>query len=134
VAAVIFTHTHTDHWGGARGVLDDEALAGGKVPIIAPNLFMEHAVSENIIAGLRGACHRARIRATRWLAMTVFMPPPHTTGTRLAATAAGEMTSISIGTRQRSVKRTCGSVLLGVTPSMTNPSKPLLMTSLHFCT
>src|SRR6202049_235759 len=51
VAAVIFTHTHTDHWGGARGVLDDEALASGNVPIIAPNLFMEHAVSENIIAG-----------------------------------------------------------------------------------
>jgi linear primary-alkylsulfatase len=51
VAAVIFTHTHTDHWGGARGVLDTEMLAGGRVPIIAPNLFMEHAVSENIIAG-----------------------------------------------------------------------------------
>jgi alkyl sulfatase BDS1-like metallo-beta-lactamase superfamily hydrolase len=51
VAAVIFTHTHTDHWGGARGVLDDETLASSRVPIIAPNLFMEHAVSENIIAG-----------------------------------------------------------------------------------
>ena len=51
VAAVIFTHTHTDHWGGARGVLDDETPAGGSVPIIAPNLFIEHAVSENIIAG-----------------------------------------------------------------------------------
>src|SRR4051794_26537760 len=51
VAAVIFTHTHTDHWGGARGVLDEENLASGGVPIIAPNLFMEHAVSENIIAG-----------------------------------------------------------------------------------
>lgn len=51
VAAVIFTHTHTDHWGGARGVLDDETLGSGKVPIIAPKLFMEHAVSENIIAG-----------------------------------------------------------------------------------
>ena len=50
VAAVIFTHTHTDHWGGARGVLDDAMLAAG-VPIIAPNFFMEHAVSENIIAG-----------------------------------------------------------------------------------
>jgi len=50
VAAVIFTHTHTDHWGGARGVLDDDA-PGGAVPIIAPDLFMEHAVSENIIAG-----------------------------------------------------------------------------------
>jgi alkyl sulfatase BDS1-like metallo-beta-lactamase superfamily hydrolase len=51
VAAVIFTHTHTDHWGGARGVLDEAAPASGRVPIIAPNLFMEHAVSENIIAG-----------------------------------------------------------------------------------
>src|SRR3984957_2274675 len=51
VAAVIFTHTHTDHYGGACGVLDDEMLASGRVPIIAPNLFMEHAVSENIIAG-----------------------------------------------------------------------------------
>jgi alkyl sulfatase BDS1-like metallo-beta-lactamase superfamily hydrolase len=51
VTAVIFTHTHTDHWGGARGVLDDATLASGKVPIIAPNFFMEHAVSENIIAG-----------------------------------------------------------------------------------
>src|SRR5258708_672192 len=47
VAAVIFTHTHTDHWGGARGVLDDAALGRGKIPIIAPNLFMEHAGSEN---------------------------------------------------------------------------------------
>ena len=51
VVAVIFSHTHTDHWGGARGVLDDAMLASGMVPIIAPNLFMEHAVSENIIAG-----------------------------------------------------------------------------------
>jgi len=51
VAAVIFTHTHTDHWGGARGVLEEDALASASVPIIAPNLFMEHAVSENIIAG-----------------------------------------------------------------------------------
>ena len=51
VAAIVFTHTHTDHWGGARGVLEDDALATGSVPIIAPNLFMEHAVSENIIAG-----------------------------------------------------------------------------------
>src|SRR3954471_19288932 len=51
VSAVIFTHTHTDHWGGAAGVLDKETLASGAVPIIAPTLFMEHAVSENIIAG-----------------------------------------------------------------------------------
>jgi alkyl sulfatase BDS1-like metallo-beta-lactamase superfamily hydrolase len=51
VVAVIFTHTHTDHWGGARGAIDDAMLASGHVPIIAPDLFMEHAVSENVIAG-----------------------------------------------------------------------------------
>lgn len=51
VTAVMFTHTHTDHWGGARGILDDATLAAGNVPIIAPDLFLEHAVSENIIAG-----------------------------------------------------------------------------------
>jgi len=50
VVAVIFTHTHTDHWGGARGVIED-AETSGDIPIIAPDLFMEHAVSENIIAG-----------------------------------------------------------------------------------
>src|SRR5450432_4135938 len=36
---------------GERGVIVDAALASGNSPIIAPNLFMEHAVSENIIAG-----------------------------------------------------------------------------------
>src|SRR6202045_650054 len=51
VTAVIFSHTHTDHWGGARGGLEEDVMASGRVPIIAPNLFMEHAVSENIIAG-----------------------------------------------------------------------------------
>jgi alkyl sulfatase BDS1-like metallo-beta-lactamase superfamily hydrolase len=51
VTAVIYTHTHTDHWGGARGVLSDEDVTSGRVPIIAPNLFMEFAVSENVIAG-----------------------------------------------------------------------------------
>ena len=51
VTAVMFTHTHTDHWGGARGVVDEDAVASGRVQLIEPNLFIEHAVSENIIAG-----------------------------------------------------------------------------------
>lgn len=51
VMAVIYTHTHTDHWGGARGVVNDDDVTSGRVPIIAPNLFMEFAVSENVIAG-----------------------------------------------------------------------------------
>lgn len=49
VVAVLFTHTHGDHWGGARGVLT--AGEDDDVPVIAPHMFMEHTVSENIIAG-----------------------------------------------------------------------------------
>lgn len=51
VVAVIYTHTHTDHWGGVRGVVDEADVKAGRVPIIAPDQFMEHAVSENVIAG-----------------------------------------------------------------------------------
>lgn len=50
VMAVIFSHSHTDHYGGALGVLDDEMLARG-VPVIAPDLFLDGAVSETVIAG-----------------------------------------------------------------------------------
>src|SRR5947209_13586853 len=49
--AVIYTHTHTDHWGRAKGVVDASAVASGEDAIIAPDGFMEHAVSENVIAG-----------------------------------------------------------------------------------
>jgi alkyl sulfatase BDS1-like metallo-beta-lactamase superfamily hydrolase len=45
VTAVIYTHSHADHFGGVRGVTD------GTVPILAPAGFMEHAVSENVYAG-----------------------------------------------------------------------------------
>ena len=51
VSGVILTHTHVDHWGGVRGIVSDEEIASGTIPIIAPDLFMENAVSENIIAG-----------------------------------------------------------------------------------
>jgi alkyl sulfatase BDS1-like metallo-beta-lactamase superfamily hydrolase len=51
VKAVIYTHTHADHFGGVKGVVDEADVASGDIPVIAPNLFMEHAVSENVIAG-----------------------------------------------------------------------------------
>src|SRR5271170_1073999 len=65
VSAVIFTHTHTDHWGGARGVLADDVLASGRVPIIAPNLFMEHAVSANRWPRVRWRCCVRPISSSR---------------------------------------------------------------------
>ncbi len=51
VVAVIVSHSHGDHFGGIRGVVDPERLAAGKVEIIAPREFMLHTVSENIYAG-----------------------------------------------------------------------------------
>ncbi|ABD08837.1 Beta-lactamase-like [Rhodopseudomonas palustris HaA2] len=51
VLALIYTHSHADHFGGARGLISIEDAASGKVKVIAPDGFMEHAVAENIIAG-----------------------------------------------------------------------------------
>lgn len=51
VSAVIYSHTHADHWGGVRGIVDEADVRSGKVPIIAPVDFMEFTVSENIYAG-----------------------------------------------------------------------------------
>jgi alkyl sulfatase BDS1-like metallo-beta-lactamase superfamily hydrolase len=51
VVAVIYTHSHADHFAGVKGVVDAKDVAAGRVRIIAPENFLEHAVSENIIAG-----------------------------------------------------------------------------------
>ncbi len=51
VLAVIYSHSHVDHYGGVGGVTNAADAAAGKVKIIAPEGFLEHAVSENIIAG-----------------------------------------------------------------------------------
>ena len=49
--AVIYSHSHVDHYGGVRGIVDEADVKAGKVKIIAPNGFIEEAVSENVIAG-----------------------------------------------------------------------------------
>ena len=51
VAAVIYTHSHVDHFGGVRGVVDEAAVQAGDVEVIAPAGFMEEVVSENVLAG-----------------------------------------------------------------------------------
>src|SRR5262250_632511 len=51
VVAVIYTHTHADHWGGVKGVITEADVASGQVTVIAPEGFLEHAASEGIIAG-----------------------------------------------------------------------------------
>ena len=54
VVAVIYTHTHVDHYGGVKGVVDPDDVASGKVPIIAPGTaasFDKFAIGENVVAG-----------------------------------------------------------------------------------
>jgi alkyl sulfatase BDS1-like metallo-beta-lactamase superfamily hydrolase len=51
VVAVVYSHSHADHYGGVRGVVDEADVKSGKVPIIAPVGFMDHAIAENVYAG-----------------------------------------------------------------------------------
>jgi alkyl sulfatase BDS1-like metallo-beta-lactamase superfamily hydrolase len=51
VSAVVLTHAHSDHLGGVLGVLTPTEVAQRKIPIVAPEGFMEEATSENIMVG-----------------------------------------------------------------------------------
>jgi len=51
VVAVVYSHSHIDHYGGVRGIVDEADVKSGKVQILAPEHFTEHAISENVIAG-----------------------------------------------------------------------------------
>jgi alkyl sulfatase BDS1-like metallo-beta-lactamase superfamily hydrolase len=51
VVAVIYTHSHVDHAGGVRGVVDESDVKSGKVKIYAPEGFLENFVAENLFAG-----------------------------------------------------------------------------------
>jgi alkyl sulfatase BDS1-like metallo-beta-lactamase superfamily hydrolase len=50
VTAVIYTHSHVDHFGGVRGVASEADIAGG-LEILAPDGFLKEAASENVLAG-----------------------------------------------------------------------------------
>ena len=76
VLAVIYSHSHVDHYGGVGGVATAADAASGKIKVIAPEGFLEHAVSENIIAG-PAMSRRARFQF----------------GITLPRSAEGEMTS-----------------------------------------
>lgn len=51
VVAVIYSHSHVDHFGGVRGIVSEADVTAGKVAIIAPARFMEETASENVMAG-----------------------------------------------------------------------------------
>lgn len=51
IVAVIYSHSHVDHFGGVKGVVSEEDVKSGKVKILAPEGFLDHAVAENVMAG-----------------------------------------------------------------------------------
>ena len=51
VVAMIYTHSHIDHFGGVKGIITDDDVASGRTQVIAPEGFMDYAVSENVYAG-----------------------------------------------------------------------------------
>ena len=60
VVGVVYSHSHVDHFGGVRGVVDEADVASGKVKVIAPDGFMRAAIEENVFAG------NAMSRRTQW--------------------------------------------------------------------
>jgi len=51
IVAVIYSHSHPDHYGGVRGVVDERDVSAGRVDIWAPDRFMQEIVSETVLAG-----------------------------------------------------------------------------------
>ncbi|GAB2518844.1 alkyl sulfatase dimerization domain-containing protein [Microbulbifer agarilyticus] len=51
ISTVIYSHTHIDHFGGVKGLIDESDVRSGKVQVIAPYGFMQHVLAENVIAG-----------------------------------------------------------------------------------
>jgi alkyl sulfatase BDS1-like metallo-beta-lactamase superfamily hydrolase len=51
VTGLAYTHSHVDHFGGAKGIVSQEEVDGRLIPVLAPAGFLHHAVSENVFAG-----------------------------------------------------------------------------------
>lgn len=51
VTGVVYSHSHIDHFGGVKGVTTQEDVEAGRVPVLAPEGFLEHAIAENVYAG-----------------------------------------------------------------------------------
>jgi alkyl sulfatase BDS1-like metallo-beta-lactamase superfamily hydrolase len=88
VVAVVYSHSHGDHFGGVRGVVDEADVKSGKVMLIAAEGFMEAAVSENVFAG------NAMNRRMQWQYAVLLQRNPHghvdqAIGKNVAAGSAG---------------------------------------------
>ena len=71
VVGIVYSHSHVDHFGGVRGVVDEADVTSGKVKVIAPEGFMQAAIEENVFAG------NAMSRRTQWQYAILLPRDPH---------------------------------------------------------
>lgn len=89
VKGMIYTHSHVDHFGGVKGIITDEQVAAGEVHVIAPQGFMQHAVSENVFAGT------AMLRRSGYMYGAALVPGPSgQVGTGLGQTTSSGTVSL----------------------------------------
>ncbi len=90
VVAVVYSHSHADHFGGIRGIVDEADVRSGKVPIIAPRGFMDYAIAENIYAG-NAMTRRASYQYGRVLPVSPFGQVDSAIGKATASGVVGLM-------------------------------------------
>ena len=95
VTGLLYTHSHVDHFGGALGVVDAGDVAAGRIPVLAPEGFLEHAISENVYAGT------AMARRAAYMFGTALQRGPHgQVGTGLGMTVSTGSIGIVPPTRE----------------------------------
>lgn len=105
IRAVIYSHSHIDHYAGAKGIVDQRAVDAGEVEVIAPNGFLEHAISEGVIAG-----NAMKRRATYMYGAFLPRGPEHGVGSGLGMT--NPLGTISLIAPTRSVSSTGESLVV----------------------
>ena len=88
VRAVVYSHSHVDHFGGVRGVITEAEVRAGTVQVIAPTGFMEEAISENVYAG-NAMSRRAGLQYGRGIPSSPFGHVDSAIGKGLAAGTTG---------------------------------------------
>ncbi|MDH7942578.1 alkyl sulfatase dimerization domain-containing protein [Pseudohongiella sp. SYSU M77423] len=88
VTAVVYSHSHIDHFGGVRGVVDEADVQSGQVDIYAPVGFMDEAIAENVYAG-NAMSRRASYQYGNPLAASPFGQVDSAIGKALARGSSG---------------------------------------------
>jgi len=132
VSAVIYSHSHIDHYGGVRGVVDERDVSAGRVEVWAPDRFMEEIVAETVLAGTamvrraqfqfgptlprgpRGQVDAGLGKATSRGTVTLI-PPTASSGSpsRLIASTASRLSSSSPRRPRRRPRCTCSTPRFG---------------------